>query len=187
LNDSGDAGTLATTVALARRHALGDLLRRSAARYPDRVAVRDASTTRSFAQLDADASRIANALRERGIVPGDRVAILSRNSVRYAQAIFGVARAGAVLVPNNFMLNAGEVGYVLTHSRSVALLVQDGLTAVAERALEMTEGDAIRVRVILDAEREKWESVAALPEHRDTAEPLAPGRAPRARCSRMAP
>jgi fatty-acyl-CoA synthase len=33
LNDSGDAGTLATTVALARRHVLGDLLRRSAALY----------------------------------------------------------------------------------------------------------------------------------------------------------
>src|SRR3954449_5942062 len=140
------APTVAATVALARRHALGDLLRRSAARYPERVAVSDTSTTRSFAQLDADANRIANALRDRGVAPGDRVAILSRNSVSYVQAIFGVARAGAVLVPINFMLTGGEAGYVLTHSRSVALLVQDELPADV--------GENVGVRVMLDGERD---------------------------------
>src|SRR3954470_3337207 len=151
------------TISLARRHALADLLRRSAARYPDRIAVSDASTTRSFAQLDADASRIANALRERGVAPGDRVAILSRNSVRYVQAIFGVARAGAVLVPINFMLTGGEAGYVLTHSRSVVLLVQEGLPADV--------GEGVRVRVMLDGERDGWEPFPALLEHADATEP----------------
>ena len=151
------------TVSLARRHSLADLLRRSAARHPDRVAVSDASVTRSFAELDADASRIANALRGRGVVPGDRVAILSRNSVRYVQAIFGVARAGAVLVPINFMLTGGEAGYVLTHSRSVALLVQDGLPADV--------GEGVRVRVMLDGERDGWEPFPALLEHPDATEP----------------
>jgi fatty-acyl-CoA synthase len=152
-----------STISLARRHALADLLRRSAARYPDRLAVSDASTTRSFAQLDADASRIANALHERGVASRDRVAILSRNSAQFVQAIFGVARAGAVLVPINFMLTGGEIGYVLTHSRSVALLVQDGLPADA--------ADAVRVRVMLDGEREGWEPFAALLDHPDAEEP----------------
>jgi fatty-acyl-CoA synthase len=154
---------LAATISLARRHSLADLLRRSAARYPDRIAVSDASTTRSFAQLDADANRIANALRERGVAPGDRVATLSRNSVRYVQAIFGVARAGAVLVPINFMLTGGEAGYVLSHSRSVALLLQDGLPAEVD--------DGVRVRVMLDGEREGWELFRALLEHPDATEP----------------
>jgi fatty-acyl-CoA synthase len=174
LNETGHAPAVASTVALARRHALGDLLRRSAARYPDRVAVSDASATRSFAQLDADASRIASALRARGVAPGDRVAILSRNSVQYVQAIFGVAQAGAVLVPINFMLTSGEVGYVLTHSRSVALLVQDGLAAVAERAVESSEGGDFRVRVVLDARREGWEPFAALLERSETDQPPVP-------------
>src|SRR3954447_1935808 len=151
------------TISLARRHSLADLLRRSAARHPDRIAVSDASATRSFAQLDADASRIANALRERGVSPGERVAILSRNSVSYVQAIFGVARAGAVLVPINFMLTGGEAGYVLTHSRSVALLVQDGLPADVD--------ESVRVRVMLDGEREGWEPFTALLDHADTTEP----------------
>jgi fatty-acyl-CoA synthase len=133
--------------------------------------VSDASTTRSFAELDADASRIANALRDRGISPGDRVAILSRNSVRYAQAIFGVARAGAVLVPINFMLNASEVGYVLSHSRSVAMLVQNGMATLAEQALGINEADAVRVRAVLDAERQDWEPFAALLEHPEAEEP----------------
>ena len=155
--------SVTATVSLARRHSLADLLRRSAARHPDRIAVSDAYSARTFAQLDADASRIANALRERGVAPGDRVAILSRNSVLYVQAIFGVARAGAVLVPINFMLTSGEAGYVLSHSRSVALLVQDGLTADA--------CESVRVRVALDGERDGWEPFAALLEHPDATEP----------------
>jgi fatty-acyl-CoA synthase len=156
------------TVALARRHSLADLLRRSAARHPDRLAVSDAASTRSFSELDADASRIANALRERGVAPGDRVAILSRNSVQYAQAILGVARAGAVLVPINFMLNAAEVAYVLGHSRSTTLLAQDALVPVAEEALA-TAGVAVHVG--LGEEREGWEPLAALLGHPDANEP----------------
>jgi fatty-acyl-CoA synthase len=100
--------SLATTVALTRRHSLADLLRRSAARHPDRLAVTDGVRSRTDAELNADASRIANALRVRGIGVGDRIALLSRNSLEYAQAIFGVARSGAVLVPINFMLGGAK-------------------------------------------------------------------------------
>ncbi|HWT91372.1 MAG TPA: fatty acyl-CoA synthetase [Solirubrobacteraceae bacterium] len=166
---------LTTTVALARRNALADLLRRSAARYPERMAVSDAEVTRTFAELDADVSRVANALRERGIEPGDRVALLARNSVRYAQAILGVARAGAVLVPVNFMLNGAEAGYVLGHSRAKALIAQDALLDTAADALQAADGDALHTRIVIgDAKADGWEPFDALLAHDDAREPAIP-------------
>jgi fatty-acyl-CoA synthase len=150
------------TVALARRNTLADLLRRSAARYPERMAVRDAELTRTFAELDADASRVANALRARGIEPGDRVALLARNSVRYAQAILGVARAGAVLVPVNFMLNGAEAGYVLQHSRAKLLIAQDALLETAEAALAAEGGEV--ARVVIGGPADGWEGFDGLVE-----------------------
>ncbi len=164
--------SLETSVAFARRQSLADLLRRSAARYPGRVGVSDGVRSRTYAELNQDASRIANALRERGIGSGDRIALLSRNSLEYAQVIFGVARSGAVLVPVNFMLGGVEIGYVLGHSGSVALFVQDALAGAAEEAIvESGATGSLRARVALGGHREGWEPFAALLEHNDPSEP----------------
>ncbi len=162
--------TLQDTVALARRHTLADLLRRSAARHGDRSAIIDGERARTFAELDDDASRIANALHDRGLGSGDRVALLSRNSLEYAQVVFGVARSGAVLVPVNFMLGASEIAYILRHSASQAVIVQDALVEVAEQAI--TEAQAsVRARIGLGAERDGWEPLARLLDHPDASEP----------------
>jgi fatty-acyl-CoA synthase len=154
-------------VALARRQALGDLLRRSAKRYADRLAVADDGVRRTYAELDADANRVANALIARGIGKGDRVALLARNSVQYAQAIFGVARTGAVLVPVNFMLGAEEVRFVLDHAKVDGLLAQSALLDTAREAA----GDRdLKVRAVLDGDGD-WEAFTDLVAHEDATEP----------------
>ena len=70
--------SLDTDIALVRRQTLGDLLHRSAARHPDRVAITDGRVTRTYEDLDGDANRLAHALIERGVAAGDRVAGRSR-------------------------------------------------------------------------------------------------------------
>jgi fatty-acyl-CoA synthase len=145
------------SIARARRQSLGDLLHRTAQRYPGRMAAlddcdprREPCRQRTFHELNADANRIARALIDRGVQPGDRVALLARNGLPYVQAIFGVAKAGAVLVPVNFMLGGGEVGYVLHHSGAVGLLVQDELVATAEDAIQAADAaGTLRVRAVL--------------------------------------
>jgi fatty-acyl-CoA synthase len=168
------SSSLEDTVARARRQTLGDLLRRSARRFPNRVAALEAGVPdprgRTYAELDADADRIAAALAARGVRPGDRVALLARNGLPYVQAIFGVARAGAVLVPVNFMLGGAEVGYVLGHSGAVGLLAQDALLPAADEAIEIAGvGDRLRVRAVVDADgdRDGWEPFGALLEDGD--------------------
>ena len=158
-------------VALARRQSLADLLRRSARRHPARLAVADAAQARTYAELDEDVTRVAGALTARGVRPGDRVAVLSRNSVDYVRTIFGVARAGAVLVPVNFMLGADEIAYVLSHSGAVALIAQDALLPVARDAAKQADG--LRLRMVYGTPDEGWEPFDALLAE-DVAEPVVP-------------
>ena len=166
--------SLDTDIALVRRQTLGDLLHRSAARHPDRVAITDGRVTRTYEDLDGDANRLAHALIERGVEVGDRVAVLSRNSVAYVQTIFAVSRCGAVLVPINFMLNGAEVGYLLQHSGSTALIVQDELMAAAEAGIEAT-GTVMPVRVVVgDRAHVGWEPLDALLAHPDATDPAVP-------------
>jgi fatty-acyl-CoA synthase len=124
-----------------RTQTLGDLLRRTAARLPDKPAIRCGATAWTYREFDAIVNRLARGLAEGGagapVCAGDRVAVLSRNSHAFAALRFALARLGAVLVPINFMLNADEVAYILQHSdaRLLALgpdLVELGLAAAAK-------------------------------------------------------
>jgi fatty-acyl-CoA synthase len=68
----------AATVARARQHSVGDLLHRSAARYPDKLAVVAGDLRVSYAEFDAAVNRTAHALAELGLTKGDRLARRSR-------------------------------------------------------------------------------------------------------------
>jgi len=129
-------------VASARQHALGDLPRRSARRVPGRTALVDGDVRLSYADLDAVVDRAAAGLAARGLAKGDRLALLSHNCWQFVVLSFATARLGVVLVPVNFMLGAGEVGYILQHSGAVAMVVEDALGDVAEQAA----GPQVRVR-----------------------------------------
>ena len=71
-----DSTDLKTTIAAARSFGLGDLLRRSARRFPDRTALVYGELRQSYADLDATVNRTANAMAARGIGRGDHVALL---------------------------------------------------------------------------------------------------------------
>ncbi len=79
---------------------LDALLAASAVARPDHVAIEDPATgdAVTYAELDAAAQRVAETLRQRGVVAGDRVGV-SGKSVPVVAAIFGILRAGAAYVP----------------------------------------------------------------------------------------
>ena len=115
-------------------HTIGDLLRRTRKRLPDKVAIRCGSTTWTYAQFDDVCSQLAAGFAEQGVALGDRVAILSRNSHAFAAVRFALARIGAVLVPINFMLNEEGVRYILDHSGATLLCVDSGLASLGQAA-----------------------------------------------------
>ncbi len=103
---------------------IGLLLAKRARICPNREAVVEFERNRrfTFAELNARANRVANALLDKGIGPGDRVAVLLKNSVEFVETYFAVAKIGAVLVPVNWRLVAAEIAYILADSATRALV-----------------------------------------------------------------
>jgi len=124
-------GCIAT---LARRHSLGDLLHRSAARTPDKLAIACGEVRWTYAEFDRMSDRLAAGLALQGVSKGSRVAILARNSHAFAAMRFALARLGAVLVPVNFMLKAEEVAFILRHAGVTMLATDAALSSLARAA-----------------------------------------------------
>ena len=161
-------------VARARRQSLGDLLGRSARRYPDKVAIIFRELRQTYAELDVQVNRVANALAVRGVSRGDRVAMFSHNNHAFVVVHFALARLGAISVPINFMLGPDEVAYVLGHSGAMGMVVEEALVPTADQAIEVA-GAELRIRgVIGNGGGEAppgWEPVGEWAGHADATEP----------------
>jgi len=101
---------------------LGAILAGSADAHPERPAVRMNERVLSYAELDRAARGVATALRERGVSPGDAVALLVPNVPEFTIAYFGILYAGGRVVPLNVLLSGPEVQYHLEDSESRILV-----------------------------------------------------------------
>ena len=81
----------------------------------------------TYQQLEHLARAQAAGLDALGIEPGERVAVVSKNSARLLTAFFGVTAYGRVLVPINFRLRPDEVSYIVEHSGASLLLIDPEL------------------------------------------------------------
>lgn len=99
----------------------GGIVPRSAARFGDKPALVTATRTLTFHELDQESARIAAALWERGVLPGQTVSIYAQNSWEWVVAYHGALRAGAVVNPVNVMLTPTELAFVLADCKSVAV------------------------------------------------------------------
>jgi len=104
---------------------IGENLRRTVERYPDRDAlvVRSQGYRATYRQLYDATSVLARALIASGIEPRDRVGIWSPNRFEWVVAQFATARAGAILVNINPAYKSAELGYALRQSGVKLLLL----------------------------------------------------------------
>ncbi len=122
-------------------------LERSAAVYPDQIAIVHRDRKRSYREFAAEATRLAQALRASRVEPGDRVAYLCPNIPELLVAHFGVPLAGAVLVAINTRLAPAEVRYICDHSGSRLLVADtDLLPTIEPIAAELeTVGEVVTI------------------------------------------
>jgi acyl-CoA synthetase (AMP-forming)/AMP-acid ligase II len=99
---------------------------------PHKTGARDSKRSLSYAEWDARASRLANALLSLGLQPGDRVALLAYNCVEWLEIYTALARAGLVAVPINFRLKGPEVAYIVQHAEAQAFICQEELRALVD-------------------------------------------------------
>ncbi|MEP9395302.1 acyl-CoA synthetase [Gordonia sp. VNK1] len=153
-SDTGFSEATTASIATAREHSIGALLHRSARRTPDKTAIINGDVTLTFAELDTAVNRCANALTERGLRRGDRLALVSHNCWQFAVLNFAAARIGAILVPVNFGLGADEIAFILSHSGARGVVVED--------ALGQTVIDAIdRAAAVIDIQG--WIALSGMP------------------------
>ncbi|MES1925012.1 AMP-binding protein [Salinisphaera sp. T31B1] len=97
-------------------------LKRSAYIHGNKTAVIDRDMTLTYRAFDERCRRLADALAQRGIGPGDTVAILCRNTHEMLEARYAVPMLGAVLNPINTRLDAATIGFILEHGDAKLLI-----------------------------------------------------------------
>ncbi|RVI72749.1 class I adenylate-forming enzyme family protein [Sinorhizobium meliloti] len=111
--------------------------------HPNRVFARFNGEEITFARLKTHADTLAAHLRLRGLKPGDRVAVMMRNSQFSLPVLFGIARAGAVWVPINAQLKGEGLRYILAHSKPKFVLCDVEYLATLKDCGAGTPSDAL--------------------------------------------
>jgi len=131
-----------------------EFARRARALYPDREALVDGALRLTYAQFFDRCDRWSAALQALGVGRGDRVAYIAPNTHAQLESFYAVPQIGAVLVPINYRLSAGEFEYIVNHS---------GATVVCAHADYLECLDGIRAQlpnvrhfVALEGARPGW-------------------------------
>ncbi len=108
-----------------RPKSLDDLFRRTVAKYPDKVALIFEDQTLTYREWDQLVNNIASALiNNYGIKKGDRVGLMFKNCLECAESMFGIIRAGGIVVLINNKLKSAEVKYQLENSGTTMLITE---------------------------------------------------------------
>jgi fatty-acyl-CoA synthase len=131
-----------------------EFARRTRALYPDRDALVDGALRLSYAQFFARCDRWSAALQGLGIAKGDRVAYIAPNTHAQLESFYAVPQIGAVMVPINYRLSAGEFEYIINHSGATVVCAH-------EDYLECVDGirpqlPNVRHFVALEGSRPGW-------------------------------
>jgi long-chain acyl-CoA synthetase len=101
----------------------GDIVRFHASRRAQSVALTFEGRDTTWSALESGTDRVANALHVAGCRPGDRVAFVGKGTYEFFELLFGVAKAGAVIVPVQWRLAAAEMQQILADSQARLLFV----------------------------------------------------------------
>ena len=111
------------TLAPYPQSTLLDVVSESASQRPDHPALLFQGNTVSYSELDRLSTSLANALTELGVKPGDRVALLLPNSPQIILSLFGIWKAGGIVVPLNPLYTEPELEHALSEAGAETVIV----------------------------------------------------------------
>ena len=115
-----------------RDFTLVDVIERNARLHPDRIAFVFDKERITHAQYAARVQRLALGLASAGVMPGDRIAILSQNNLEFVDLYGAVAQLGAILVPINWRLSADEITYIVGDAAPKIVIADAGNQAALQ-------------------------------------------------------
>ena len=121
---------------------LGDVLRHWSGRQPARTVLISPETGRtvSYGELAAFAARLAGWYRQRGVAPGERVALYLPNGLAMSALFLATMAGGRVVTPVNLLSQGSQLGYVLKHCDARLLFTTEELLPVVQQALGAGQG-----------------------------------------------
>ncbi|EPX56987.1 Long-chain-fatty-acid--CoA ligase [Cystobacter fuscus DSM 2262] len=128
------------------RVSLGDVVHRSALRWPEKTALVDGALEFSYTELDRRSSAFAHYLLAQGLPQGARIAMLCGNSAQMVTAFIGIYKAGLVWVPINTGLAVDAVRYILEHAGATHVVIDTEFLAKPELRAML---DALGTRIIV--------------------------------------
>jgi long-chain acyl-CoA synthetase len=114
---------------------LVEMFDESVRKFADRPSFHNLGRTLSFAELDRLSRAFAGFLQQRGLAPGERIALMMPNLLQYPVALFGALRAGLVVVNTNPQYTARELKHQLTDSGATAVVVLANFAHVLQQVL----------------------------------------------------
>ncbi|MGH6773815.1 class I adenylate-forming enzyme family protein [Brucella tritici] len=124
---------------------VGEILRRNARLYPEKLAFEDKTRSVSYAELDRETEGLAARLIALGLQKGQAVAIYLPNSVNWVVACLAVVRAGGVAVPISIESTVDETSYRITDSDCVAVITLPDKHAATESLLRRLDRTTVLV------------------------------------------
>ena len=97
----------------------------SSAMVPDRAALICGERQRTYTEMAAEVTRLANAMQGLGLTRGDHVGVMSVNSAEYVLAYYACAKLGLTFVPLNYRAKADELSYMINTAEIKALFLSD--------------------------------------------------------------
>jgi long-chain acyl-CoA synthetase len=119
---------------------ISQFVRRAVQTGANKLATLCGDRRRTWREFDDRIRRLAGAMHGLGFKPGDRVGILSLNSDRYLEALFGLSLGGFVFVPINTRLAPPEIVFWLADSGCAALFIDEAFVPVLAKVLPETPG-----------------------------------------------
>ncbi|MGH9267419.1 MAG: AMP-binding protein [Acidimicrobiales bacterium] len=116
----------------------------------------------SYAELDRRSNQLAHLLRQRGLQPGDVVAILMENNARYFEAVWAADRSGLYYTCVSTRLTPAEAAHIVNDSGAAALLTSVGVAPLAVALVALTP--AVHTRLVAGgplAGHEPWDQALA--------------------------
>jgi acyl-CoA synthetase (AMP-forming)/AMP-acid ligase II len=110
---------------MMRRVAMGDCLRRSALRYPEKTAIIDGEKRMTYREFNNMANQFGNAMLNYNLAKETKIGFIGLNSAELLTTFMGAAKAGMVFLPLNPGLSPDEIEYQLDNSDAEVVVFED--------------------------------------------------------------
>ncbi|MFX0058424.1 MAG: AMP-binding protein [Candidatus Heimdallarchaeota archaeon] len=112
---------------------IGEIVNVNANKHPNKLALKDTRRQLTFKELNQRTNKLANGILKSGINKGDKLAILSNNSIEFMEIYVAAAKGGFVIVPLNFRLLPDEISFIINNSDAKWLFVESRFYEATEK------------------------------------------------------